>query len=380
MLHIIGLIFQIIGIILLVILCLLLAMLLTVLLVPIRYKVRAEHGENLLEAEGRVSWLLHLVEAKASHLEGVFHIRVRVLWFIIYDNLKPKTPKTPKVRKMRKKEKNAKAGTGKEDQIKKEDETEKQDQAEKEIKTENKADAVLDGNTIKEGMYTEEAADNGKLPADANHGSEAAVIDKIPDHTESGQENSRQQEAEDDRVPFLGKIFDKLKNIMNRFLAGIKNILNKIKSRKDRVIAACQRIKSKITGWLETASNMKRRLNLISAFIKDEVNRGGFKVTYAGLRRLLKHILPTKLRSSIVFGTGDPCSTGQALGAMSVLYSFYGDKLRIIPDFENKRFEGRHYARGRIRLATILIIVVKLISDKHFSGLRKNLIILKEAL
>jgi hypothetical protein len=65
---------------------------------------------------------------------------------------------------------------------------------------------------------------------------------------------------------------------------------------------------------------------------------------------------------------------------MGILYGFYGDRVVIIPDFENKVFEGKHYARGRIRLITLLIIVIKLISDKRFKRLKSNFLILKEAL
>ena len=103
-------------------------------------------------------------------------------------------------------------------------------------------------------------------------------------------------------------------------------------------------------------------------------------MTYGSIGKLLKHILPRKLKANIIYGTGDPCSTGQILGALSILYSMYGDRVTIIPDFENQRFEGNAMARGRIRLVTILIIVIKLILDKRFRQLRNNVRLLKEAL
>jgi hypothetical protein len=102
MLHVIGLILKLIGILLLAVLCLLLLLLLIVLLVPIRYRVEAEHGEELLAVEGRVNWLLHLINARVTYLEGVFHVQVRILWFILFDNLKPKKPKEPKEPKEKK--------------------------------------------------------------------------------------------------------------------------------------------------------------------------------------------------------------------------------------------------------------------------------------
>jgi hypothetical protein len=175
-------------------------------------------------------------------------------------------------------------------------------------------------------------------------------------------------------------IYDKVKLQIKMFIEKIKGFQRKIKKLVEKLVTFFRGLKIKILKLYETAVNIKHKKDLITSFIKDELNREGFRITYSSLKRLFKHILPTKLKSSIIFGTGDPCSTGQALGAMSILYSFYGDKVQITPDFENKRLEGKHYARGRIRLITILIIVIKLILDKRFQQLKSNFLILKEAL
>jgi vacuolar-type H+-ATPase subunit I/STV1 len=160
----------------------------------------------------------------------------------------------------------------------------------------------------------------------------------------------------------------------------LRKLIRKCKYFIDKMTAFFKGIKSKIIKWIETIQNVKNKVNMISDFIHEEINREGLKVTLNSLKKLLKHIKPTKLRSRIIFGTGDPCSTGQALGVLGFLYSFYGDNIQIIPDFENERLEGKHYARGRIRLVTILIIVIKLILNKKFKQLKSNFQILREAL
>lgn len=79
---------------------------------------------------------------------------------------------------------------------------------------------------------------------------------------------------------------------------------------------------------------------------------------------LLKKIRPRKIEGDVVFGTGDPASTGQALGAIAMLYGVYPEKLNIVPDFDEKRFEGELHVKGRLRLIHVLIIVVRLFADK----------------
>ena len=44
---------------------------------------------------------------------------------------------------------------------------------------------------------------------------------------------------------------------------------------------------------------------------------------------LLKKIKPRKIKSDILFGTGDPCLTGQALGAIAVYMAMTGTFFNI---------------------------------------------------
>ena len=347
MISIILLIFKIIGILLLAILGLLLLIILTVLLVPIRYRIDAEHGNEVLKVEAKVNWLLYLIRARISHMDGVFHMRIKVLWFTLYDNLRPKKSKTEKQKTEKQK-------------------TEKQDEKNSKKREANKPDRseklnVFQSLPLQETMKTSEKdleVDTTKIIAGEQS-------------ENKGKESKRQG-----KLPKRQGNISKIHGILNK----IKSLFAKIENLKERIWSALGNLKSKILSWFDAVTNMKHKVRLILDFIKDEINREGFQITFASLKRLLKHILPTKLRSRIIFGTGDPCSTGQALGIMGILYGFYGDKVQIIPDFENTIFEGKLYARGRIRLITLLIIVIKLILDKRFKKLKNNFEILKEAL
>jgi hypothetical protein len=365
MLHIILLILKIIGIILLVLIGLLLLILLTVLLVPVRYVASVSHGEEII-AEGSVSWLLHILGAKISYLEGELHIRVRVLWITLYDNMRQEKTKRKRTKrqKTRVRKNNGKKADRKDDN-RRTSRTKKDLNKNISVKTEKNVDIpaeLLSEPEVRKQITQDKPV---KMPI-ARDDKETTENQKITERKD--YEKVISEESQDDS----GKKVEKT--------SVLRKIINKIKRIKTRTVDFFRGIKRKITGWFASISNIKQKINIILEFLRDEYNKEGFHVTYASVKKLLKHILPKKLKSRLVFGTGDPCSTGQALGAMSILYSFYGDKIMIIPDFENKRFEGEHFAKGRIRAVTVLLIVIKLLLNKRFKQLKSNFQILKEAL
>ena len=82
MLHIILLIFKIIGILLAAILGILVLLLCIVLFVPVKYNVQGDCKGNLetLDAEVKVSWFLHLISAYASYRDQSLEWQVRIGW------------------------------------------------------------------------------------------------------------------------------------------------------------------------------------------------------------------------------------------------------------------------------------------------------------
>ena len=381
MLHII-LLLNIIGILLLVVLGLILLILLTTLFVPIRYRVAVEHGEKQFYLKGRVHWLLHLVHLSISHIDGSLHIRVRVFGFILFDNQKPRKPKKKRVGIKKQKEEKYKASrnkasktkvvmdTGVEDKIAEDGETEDKS---KEIKVLENGEAV---------SHTSESSitENKRIESVSTEAlnTQRTVISMESTHTITEQTQGIKATKSENRTEEQGQhraeaSYSQPKSFFRRQLERLRRI-------KDGLVAFFLEWKAKLSRLFKNASSIRAKLQLIIEFFRDGMNKEGIHLTFSSLKRLLKHVLPTKLQSKLIFGTGDPCSTGQALGAISILYSFYGDKLQITPDFEREIFEGKHFAKGRIRLITILIIVVKLIFDKRFKQLKNNFIILKEAL
>ncbi|MFR2881174.1 MAG: DUF2953 domain-containing protein [Lachnospiraceae bacterium] len=71
-------------------------------------------------------------------------------------------------------------------------------------------------------------------------------------------------------------------------------------------------------------------------------------------RKLIRHVLPRKIRGSITFGCEDPALTGQILGAVAIAYPLYGKGVAVYPRFEEKILEGQLQMKGRIVAACLL--------------------------
>ena len=320
MLQIILMILKIIGTIVLVLIGALLLILAVVLIVPVRYRLSVQWKEEFY-LNGTVSWLLHVFHTRISMENTEPHIRVRIFGFVIYDNEKPGRHRSFKTA--------AKAG-----------ETKGPDTKKAVYELPEEKDAAMDHTGI-------ETREN---PVDTLETPDTKFF------------NIERHKDKPKRETLWERVLAKIRSIRNRISRFFKGLAN-------RILKLCQ-----------SFAEQKRKAGLILEFFRDELNREGFQYTFSSIKKLLKHILPTKLRASIVYGTGDPCSTGEILGVFGMLYGLYGDKLSVTPDFESQRFAGDLDAKGRIRLITILIIVIKLMLDRRFKQLRCNLKTLKEAL
>lgn len=82
-----------------------------------------------------------------------------------------------------------------------------------------------------------------------------------------------------------------------------------------------------------------------------------WRLVWRGISSLWRHSRPKKLVGWIHFGTSDPCTTGEILGAIGVGYAMIGSGVQIVPDFENAVFEGCVEMKGRIQMIRLLSVL-----------------------
>lgn len=123
---------------------------------------------------------------------------------------------------------------------------------------------------------------------------------------------------------------------------------------------------------------IKEKSKFDFAFIKqqitDEHNKSVVRKIWAEICYLLKHFKFRKIVTDLVFSTGDPASTGQALGMLCMIPILYQYEFHISPDFESENgyLKGTFLVAGKLRLIHIVITILRLILDKEVRLLVKR--------
>lgn len=322
-LNVIVVFLKCIGILLLGLLGLVLLVVLLGLLAPVRYRgklKKREAPEEVLFADGLVSWLNPLVRVRIRYTEKKLSYTVRLFGFCILDSEKPKTEKPEKKRK-KKKERHAK------------------DSSEKEGVAESPEFGQKEQNTARV-----------QLPDALPEASEEAVP------TEPASEDSGDLKKEDTQKEDTKK---------ESFFAKISKFFEKRK-------AFPGKLKEKVTRLVKTIKLLWYKKEKVVVFLQDEFHKQALGTAWGTVKKVFRHVLPGKVKGHLEFGTGDPESTGKALGILGILYARYGRGITVVPDFYEKRVVADLTFKGRIRFGTLLRLFFSLMRDKQVKRFRKN--------
>lgn len=316
-----------IGILLLAILGLVLLTVILVLLAPIRYRGKIdkkEAPEEIFRADGLVSWLNPFLRVRIRYTEKKLHYSVRLFGIRLLDSDKPKKEKKEKIKK-KEKAKQTSGGSS----------------AEKETAGE----LSVQENPVGEDVTVESPI----ITATEQGDREETTTAEMPT-TETVQDDTEGSEVSEKKPSLFAKI---------------KQTIEKIK-------AIPAKIKQKITKFIDTVKLLWYKKEKVVAFLEDELHKTAIGTAWDTVKQVLRHVLPGKIKGHLEFGTGDPASTGKALGVLGVLYAWYGKGITVIPDFYEKRVVAELEFKGRIRGGTLLVKGIRLMRDKRVKRFRKN--------
>lgn len=314
---VILMILRIVGIALLVILGLLLAVVLAVLFVPVRYRADGSFHEELT-ASARVTWFLHLLSARI-----IFEKELNVKAFICGIQIYPRAARI-------KKQSCPQGHSGSEGQ-----------------------------EDTREGM-TGKRPENGKTAKPAEAVKFTEPVTPLEPAGDSKEEADAFEEADREAFGAEGRTKQK------EFSAG--NMTDRLKRLVQKLQDSLRDIRSTLRGLYERLSYYK------SIWDREETQRA-FRLASAQLSKTMRHVLPRCTDVYAVIGTGDPASTGQVLAVQGMLYPWLGDKVHIVPDFEEEHFEGEFHLRGHIRAGVLGFYVLRLMFDRdvrHFIGILRG--------
>lgn len=352
--HIILMILKIIGIILLVLFGLVLLGIGLILFVPLRYSIELKkEADNEIEGCIRTTWLLHILSFRAEYKENLnYYFRVFGI------------------------------------PIKKSEKIEKEmDEEEKESDTKSENEFSKDGKTYKEKPVRKKVIKEKETQQAQNKSETKNIkndsVGNIDTKKEEIQEIPREKEQNDKKLEIKKieqRVEDKkAKEVKKEKKAVVKkkkkrqfNIKRKLQDCIDKIVELYHKAKMMWNGFLYKEEEVQKKIRHIADFFAANENHAGMRVLLEHGKKAFSHIWPKKWKGWIRFGLEDPAETGKALGMLAVLCGVVGSFPNIEPDFEQEIFEGNLKAKGRIRVATLLRIVIHVWRNEAFKALKRN--------
>lgn len=317
------LILKIIGLLLLAILGLLLLVVLLVLLVPVRYRICGKvDGDDGITAELRLNWLCHLVSYRLLFLNKERKKTLKIFGIPLRrEGKEAKRDKNPRKQK---------------DKKKVEEEKKEKDQQE-----------------ISKSMEAPEDGFMENVPKAPEDG----FMENMPQAPEDGSKIAQIPEGSHGKISLSASPKGQKKSRRSSFFKKLKAFPGMIKSKLETI--------------KEKVQNIRGLINRIREEWKDEANRSAVMLIWQELKGFLKVLLPRKVTVNAAFSTGEPDTTGQALGVISMLPFVYRYRIRLVPDFEaeNLYFQGTFDIKGHIHGFHAALLLYHLIRDKNIRGL-----------
>ncbi len=355
MLHILLLILRIIGIFFLVIIGLILFAVISVLVVPLRYSADGSghyrEDDHNFKGHAIISWFLHAVTMRISYEENKLLIKVKLFFFTLYEMTMPEERSSEEDRTLNGYAVNAGEGSrpvqereaGELRNVQPEENTPAEDEAPKENTTDQK---VISSGL--RGERTEEAAGpERKEIAGGNSGEGSGK------RQEASRKEKNVESLPEEKKPGF---FERTSKSIRKAAAGFFEWLSRVLKRLNGILSGEEKI------FPEQGNAVTRLIN----FWKDEANKATVHLVTAQIGKLFKHILPRKCSGNIRAGFEDPSMTGTMLVAIAPFYGLYGRSFAVEPVFDETVLEGDIKLKGHIRLISIILIVLRVFTDRNF--------------
>lgn len=171
-------------------------------------------------------------------------------------------------------------------------------------------------------------------------------------------EEIREETREEERIPLGRPLKRPLKHPLRRKEKFFSRLFYKVKKFWEKIKNIGMNIMDKFSQLIKTWEN-------VTDFLEDEENKKTFRLIKKELKRAVRYLFP-KLKGTISFGFEDPYYTGRVLTWAAFFYPFYRGKLILYPVFDRQFLEGTVTIRGRVRMGKLLMIAVRLWSNRNF--------------
>lgn len=198
----------------------------------------------------------------------------------------------------------------------------------------------------------EESADHYEdIPYEEKESSKPSGIEKTEDNNDNGDKEStpskpvKKKKKRKERKSFKEKINDKI-----------------------------LKIKEKIYGLRKKVDDIRYNTEKYIDIYNSDEFQSSFALCKRKLLKILKSILPKKIKGKATFGKEDaPDTVGMVYSLYSVLYSKLGKSFILTPEFERDVLTGDVIIKGRIFIFVLIFNALRIYFDKNVKKLLKML-------
>ena len=136
-----------------------------------------------------------------------------------------------------------------------------------------------------------------------------------------------------------------------------------------------ERIKNSCRQWKQKLIRLKDTVSRIQRLASDERNQKAIHLIGNQVFRLLKCMMPRRLKLNLTYSTGSPDTTGELMGVLALFPIGYTQRWNIMPDFTADEFyaDADFDVKGRIFFFQILKCLLTVLLDKNCRRLYNKL-------
>ncbi len=334
MLAVILKILSVIGIVLLCLLGLILVLVILVLVMPVKYRIKAsKEPEGELNAVFKLTYFFRIVRALAVYEQKKVSVSVKVLWFKLFSMEFPEESEGEEIS---------------DEEFDSFLDEELPDEEDFEITSENDADsgeqsdepAQIESEVSDDELHNDLFGDDEETSEDIEESQDDA------DGTESAGDvglDDSGTEDEDEPEGFF-----------------------------DRISGLIEKIKCKYRAFYDKIVKVRSEIRYYRNVLHSNEAAYALRVVKKRLKKIVKLILPRKIRCDLVYGFSSPDLTGKVYGLYCLFRNRFDKKSRVVPDFDNEVFEGYVEAKGHFNLICILHNLVCIVLNKNCRKIYKS--------
>lgn len=145
------------------------------------------------------------------------------------------------------------------------------------------------------------------------------------------------------------------------------------KSLSEKMEEFREKILYTIRNFCDKIKDIVANITYYKDFLTDTNNKKLYGRLWGRFLKILKSILPRRIKANLHIGTGSPDTTGYLCALYGIFISKFGNNVILDADFENKVLEGDFLLKGRVMVFTLLRHALPILFDKQLREFKKGL-------